>query len=329
MGGDRLRSTRDRVLGRSGACTMASPSCPKRRQREQQRLVSAAASLTMMPSGLTPPSSEAISDSTAAKNRIRSGDRVLLSLEDGNTFLVRMRPGASHSTHRGVIAHDCVIGAPWGTILSTTTGSKLYALRPGWTDSMMKVHRRTNIMYPKDVGYLLAELAVGPGARVVEIGCGSGAMTIALARAVHPGGEIYTYDRRPEFLRLAAANCSEAGFEEAIRFRHREPDEALEADTDVFFCDVPEPWLEVPEAYASLRGSGRFGAATPTYNQAERLAAALIGGGFAMTKTVEVLVRHILARPGRTRPAHRMIGHTQLLTTAIKVVPMQENGVTS
>lgn len=252
--------------------------------------------------------------------RTAPGDSVLLLLQDGKTFLIRVHPGRSHSTHKGAIAHDDLVDRPWGTELATNTGHPVYLLRPRWIDRMMKVKRRTNIMYPKDVAYLLAELDIGPGDRVVEIGCGSGAMTIALARAVHPGGTVYSYDRREEFLELARDNCEAAGMDEGVEFRLRQGDEPLETGVDAVFTDIPEPWAELPAIHAALLGSGTFAAGTPTFNQAERLASALVGQGFVRVETVEVLVREILARPGRTRPSHRMQAHTQLLTSATRTV---------
>jgi len=249
---------------------------------------------------------------------IQPGDQVLFTLEDGKTFLVRMEPGQRHSTHRGSVDHDTVIGSHWGDVLASTTGRDVYLVRPRGIDRMMKVHRRTNIMYPKDVAYLLGEMDIQSGDRVVEIGCGSGSMTQALARAVSPGGQVISYDRRPEFLELARDNCAIAGLTD-IDFRQRHAGDPLEPGVDAVFTDVPEPWAELAVIRDALRGSGRFGAGIPTFNQAEKLATALDHYGFALVETVEILRRSILARAGRTRPAHRMIGHTQLLTTAVRL----------
>jgi len=259
-----------------------------------------------------------------ALRQMSAGDQVLLVHEDQKTFLVELTPGRTFSTHKGAVAHDKLIGQPYGTQIVNSAGAPVFALRPIWVERMMKVDRRTNIMYPKDVAYLLARLGLGAGDRVVELGSGSGAMTMALAHAVRPGGRIYSYDRREDFLELAARNCARAGVgEDEVEFRLRIDGEDLEAEVDAVTCDIPEPWQEMGAAHAALVGSGRFAAATPTFNQAERVAACLAGGGFAMVQTTEVLVREILARPGRTRPAHRMVGHTQILTTAVKVFAQQ------
>ena len=246
---------------------------------------------------------------------------MLLVLDDERRFLIHLQPGRSFSTHKGAILHDSLIGQLYGRVFQTTSGSDIVAMYPTWVDRMMKVQRRTNIMYPKDVGYLIAQLGIGPGDEVVELGAGSGAMTIALAHAVAPGGKVYSYDRREEHLEQAVANCERAGVDADLTdFRLRGIGEPLPDGVAAIMCDIPEPWDEVSAARQSLVGSGRFASATPTFNQAERLGACLVGEGFAMVQTVEILVREILARPGRTRPAHRMVGHTQLLTTAINVV---------
>jgi tRNA (adenine57-N1/adenine58-N1)-methyltransferase len=251
---------------------------------------------------------------------IQAGDQVLVTLEDGKTFLLRLAPGKRHSMHKGALDHDDLIGREWGEVANTNTGAPVYLLRPRWIDRMMKVHRRTNIMYPKDVTYLIASLDIGPGSRVAELGSGSGAMTQALARAVSPGGAVFTYDRRPEFSELARSNCENAGIVEGVEYRIREAGDEIEPDVDAVLTDVPEPWVELPMIHRALRGSGRFAAGLPTFNQAENLAVGLENHGFAMIETLEIMVREILARAGRTRPAHRMIGHTMLLTTAVKVV---------
>ena len=255
------------------------------------------------------------------RDRMAKGSPVLLVLEDDRKFLVYLQPGRSFSTHKGAIQHDSLIGQAYGQIFKTSSESDILAVFPTWIDRMMKVQRRTNIMYPKDVGYLIAHLGIGPGDKVVELGSGSGAMTIALAHAVQPGGKIYTYDRREEHLRQAADNCERAGVPSSlVEFRLRGIGEALPDGVAAVTCDIPEPWDEVSAARECLIGSGRFASATPTFNQAERLASCLIGEKFAMVQTIEILVREILARPGRTRPGHRMVGHTQLLTTAVSTL---------
>ena len=267
---------------------------------------------------------------TTGHGRMAEGDVVLLVLEDERRFLIHLHPGRTFSTHKGVVHHDRLIDQPYGSLLRTSSGSPIHAMFPTWVDRMMKVQRRTNIMYPKDVGYLISELGLSPGDRVVELGTGSGAMTIALAHAVAPGGKVFTYDRRAEFKQRAADNVARAGVDPSlVEFRLRNNAEPLELEVNAVMCDIPEPWDEVTAARECLIGSGRFASATPTFNQVEKLAACLVGEGFAMVKTIEILVREIFARPGRTRPGHRMVGHTQLLTTALRVgdeIPWEEPG---
>lgn len=255
------------------------------------------------------------------RGRMAEGSPVLLVLEDERRFLIYLQPGRSFSTHKGAIEHECLIGQFYGQVFKTSSGSEILATYPTWVDRMMKVQRRTNIMYPKDVAYLIANLGIGAGDKVIELGSGSGAMTIALAHAVNPGGKVYSYDRREEHLQQAALNCERASVPGSLlEFRLRGIGEPLPEGVAAVMCDIPEPWDEVSAARRSLVGGGRFASATPTFNQAERLAASLVGEKFAMVQTFEILLREILARPGRTRPAHRMVGHTQLLTTAVNTL---------
>ena len=121
---------------------------------------------------------------------------------------------------------------------------------------------------------------------------------------------MYSYDRREEHLEQATKNCGRAGVDaDLVEFRLRGIGEPLPEGVAAIMCDIPEPWDEVTAARRSLVGSGRFASAMPTFNQAERLVACLVGEGFAMVHTVEILVREILARPGRTRPGGDVRGH--------------------
>ncbi len=249
---------------------------------------------------------------------IREGELVYLSLSDGKSFLLRMQRDTVFSTHQGTVAHNHMIGATWGAAVLSSSNKILYALRPRGVDHMMKLRRETNIMYPKDVFYLLAEMDLRPGDRVVELGSGSGSMTQALARAVSPGGLVFSYDLRPEFSELAQMNCRRAGISN-VEFRLREAEQAIEPDVDAVFTDVPEPWRELSAIRAALRGSGRYAAGLPTYNQAEKLAVALERHGFGRIECVELLHRRILTREGKTRPEQRMVAHTMLLLSAVKL----------
>lgn len=246
--------------------------------------------------------------------QIAVGDQILLCSPDRKTFLITVAADRTFSTHHGQLLHNDMIGKLYGEIVHSSTGQPYVMLDPTLEDRMMKVKRLTQIIYPKDAGLILIKTGVGSGMRVVECGAGSGASTLALAHAVAPDGRVYVYDREERFLRNAQANVERAGYGDLVEFKIRDVVEGFdEQDVDVVLLDLPSPWEGVEAATRALRGGGRLASILPTYNQVERLVEALEAAGFVMIETSEVLLRHILARPGKTRPFERMIGHTGFL----------------
>ena len=134
----------------------------------------------------------------------RENDLVFLMGRDRKSFIVRLEPGAELQTHRGVIRHDDLIGQPLGREVQSHLGYPFLVLEPSIHDLILGLKRTTQIMYPKDIGYLLLKMNVRPGSRVVEAGAGSGGLTLALAQAVMPTGRVYSYEVRPDVLKLAA-----------------------------------------------------------------------------------------------------------------------------
>jgi len=136
-------------------------------------------------------------------------------------FLVRLRQDEVQHTHKGLIPHADIIGQPSGTRLATHLGDHYVALLPSLHDIIMSIQRISQIVYPKEIGYILLKLNVGAGSRVIECGTGSGAMTIALAHAVRPEGRVYTYERRADMMRVAAKNLANAGLEDWVDLKER------------------------------------------------------------------------------------------------------------
>lgn len=257
------------------------------------------------------------------------GKAVLLYSSDGKSFLIKLQKGGKFHSHLGVVDHDLIAESDFGSTVASAKGAELYVLEPTTEDYIMNVARRTQIMYPKDIGLALLKAGVGPGSRVVELGSGSGALTIALARAVAPGGRVYSYDRNEQFQQVARANLERAGLADYVEFKIREVGSGFdETEADVVMLDVPNPWDGADDAWRALKGGGRLASFSPTFNQVERMAEKLERSGFVAIETVEVLHRYILARPGRTRPFNRMVGHTGFMTFARKVIK-KETGARS
>jgi len=245
------------------------------------------------------------------------GDLVLLVSSDHKRFIVRLAPGDDLHTHRGVVAHDQILGQIPGASVSSHIGARFTLLRPSWNELLMTLPRATQIVYPKDIGLLLLRLSIAPGTRVIEAGSGSGVLTTALARYVTPGGHVYSYDVRPDMLERARANVARVGLEDAVTFSQRSIEAGFqETDVDALFLDVREPWLYLGQAAAAMAEGSFFGAIVPTVNQVVDLVAGLARQPFTDVDIIELLERRYKAVPQRVRPLDRLTAHTGFLLFA-------------
>lgn len=251
--------------------------------------------------------------------RVNEGQLVLLVSEDEKTYLVQYRPGGRFVFHHGGVEFPEELH--YGDVLETTQGRKVYVLEPSTAELMIKVRRRTNIIYPREAGYIITHTNIQSGSKVLETGSGSGALTIALARIVGREGKVYSFERREEHLQRAVENVRRAGLQDRVHFQLLDP--AIEGypvkDMDVAVIDVPEPWTLVPAVKEALRGGGFWASLVPTVEQVVETVDALKEHGFVAVRTVELLEREILVRRGKTRPKETMIGHIGYLTFARKL----------
>ncbi len=239
-------------------------------------------------------------------------------------FLITLTSGAELHTHRGIVRHDDLIGRPWGSRVTTHLGATFYLLQPSLADLLIDLPRNTQILYPKDIGFILVTMGIGPGKRVIEAGSGSGSMTIALAYAVGPQGKVYSYEVRPEMQALARKNLTRLGLAERVEFKLRDLAEGCdETDAEAFFLDVPNPWDYIPQVWAALQPGGFFGSLVPTTNQVVQLLEALRREGFAFIEVCEILLRYYKPEPQRLRPTDRMVAHTGYLVFGRKVVAVE------
>ncbi len=235
-------------------------------------------------------------------------------------FLITLTPGKELHTHRGVLRHDDLIGLPWGTQVFSHQGSPFFLLQPSLADLLRDLPRRTQILYPKDIGFILVTMGIGPGQRVMEAGTGSGSLTVALAYAVGAQGRVISYEQRPEMQELARKNLARLGLDSRADFKLRDIAEGFdETDVDAFFLDVVNPWDYIPQVRAALKAGGFFGSLLPTVNQVTRLLTALRRNQFAFIEVCEILLRYYKPEPTRLRPTDRMVAHTGFLIFARKV----------
>jgi tRNA (adenine57-N1/adenine58-N1)-methyltransferase len=251
----------------------------------------------------------------------QENDLILLIGRDRNQFVIRLQAGGQLHTHRGCISHDDLLGRPLGREVRSHLGYPFVALEPSTFDLIRQLKRTTQIMYPKDIGYVLLKLNVMPGSRVIEAGTGSGGLSLALARAVGGEGRLYSYEVRSDILSLAQRNLEALGLGGNVEFKLRDIADGFdETDVDALFLDVRQPWLYLSQVVQGLKHSGFFGAILPTTNQVAELVAGLEAQQtFAHVEVEEILVRPYKAVPDRLRPADRMVAHTGYLTFARKV----------
>ncbi len=247
----------------------------------------------------------------------QEGDIVLLLGKDQREFMFRLQSGAELHTHRGIIRHDEVIGHRWGETLTTHIGYPYLLLQPSLDQLIRGIRRNTQIVYPKEIGYILIKMNIGPGVRVIEAGTGSGGLTLALARMVGPEGAVYTYEARPAMQALARRNLERLGLADNVHFHLRDIAGGFEEEeVDALFLDVREPWHYLDVVHRALRSGGFFGALLPTTNQVSELLAALEQAPFGFVEVEELLLRAYKPVPQRLRPQDRMVGHTGYLLFA-------------
>lgn len=255
----------------------------------------------------------------------QAGDLALLVGLRHKHFIFPLVPSGTFHSHRGILEHDDLIGRPWGSQVFSHQGSPFFLLQPSLADLLVDLKRNTQIMYPKDIGFILTSMSIGPGQTVMEAGTGSGSMTVALAYAVGPQGRVVSYERRPEFQNLARKNLERLGLEGRVLLRLGDIGEGFaETDADAFFLDVPNPWDYIPQVRAALKPGGFFCNLVPTFNQVEKLLHALQRGHFAFVEVCELLLRYYKPQPSRLRPTDRMVAHTGFLIFGRKIEPSED-----
>jgi tRNA (adenine57-N1/adenine58-N1)-methyltransferase len=255
----------------------------------------------------------------------RDGDLAQLVGLRHKHFIVPLKAGAKFESHRGIILHDELIGKQWGTQVFSHIGSPFFLLQPSLGDLLIDLPRTTQILYPKDIGFIFVTMGIGPGQTVMEAGTGSGSMTIALAYAVGPEGRVISYEVKPDVQNLARKNLTRFGFESRVDFKLRDIQEGFdETDADSFFLDVPNPYDYLNQIRRALKPGGFLCCLLPTMNQVEKTLIALRQANFAFVEVCEMLLRFYQAEPSRLRPTDRMVAHTGYLIFARRIEPPED-----
>ncbi len=255
----------------------------------------------------------------------RDGDLAQLVGLRHKHFIVTLQAGARFESHRGILQHDDLIGKPWGAQVFSHNGAPFFLLQPSLADLINELPRATQIMYPKDIGFILVTMGVGPGQAVMEAGTGSGSMTTALAYAVGSDGRVVSYEIKPDVQNLARKNLTRFGLASRVDFKLRDIQQGFdETDADSFFLDVPNPYDYAAQVRAALKPGGYLCCLIPTFNQVEKTLYSLKRENFAFIEVCEVLLRYYQPEPTKLRPTDRMVAHTGFLVFARRIEPSED-----
>lgn len=268
----------------------------------------------------------------SARHIFDEGDHALIIDRRGRRYLSLLRSGAKFESHLGAFEHDALIGADAGSWMTTNRGHVLLAVKPTMADFALEMPRIATVGYPKDLGAILVYGDIFPGARILEAGCGSGAVTMALLRAIGEHGTLVSYDVRQDMIDRTRENVSAMLADTSnLTLRLGDVYEGFEErELDRVVLDLPEPWLVVPHASESLLPGGIFVSFSPTVLQVHELVRTLRAAHtFEMMETMEVLQRPWNVSARSVRPEHRMVAHTGFITVARRCSPRPASNVSS
>lgn len=264
---------------------------------------------------------------TGAEQRrgpFRVGDKVQLTDPRGRLHTITLAPGATFHTHKGYFTHDDLIGKPEGWVVTNTAGIEYLALRPLLADYVLSMPRGAAVVYPKDAGQIITMADIFPGARVIEAGVGSGALTLSLLRAVGDHGSLHSIERREDFAAIARGNVETffGGAHPAWELSVGDladvlPTVAGPGTVDRVVLDMLAPWENLDAVATALAPGGVLICYVATTTQLSRTAEDLrLDGRYAEPQAFETMVRGWHLEGLAVRPQHRMIGHTGFLITA-------------
>ena len=253
------------------------------------------------------------------------GDRVQLTDAKGKLYSITLAQGAEWHTHKGMLKHDELVGLPEGSIVQTNGELKFQAFRPLLADYVLSMPRGATIIYPKDAAMILGVADVGPRMRVLEAGVGSGALSIAILRAIGSDGYLHSVEIREDFAKISEANVTNYFAAKPKNWQLTVgalQDQKFESDYDRVILDMLSPWECVETASAALVPGGVLLAYVATTTQLSKIAEAIKDcGNFTEPESSETIVRGWHHEGLAVRPQHRMIGHTGFLVFARRMAP--------
>jgi tRNA (adenine57-N1/adenine58-N1)-methyltransferase len=239
--------------------------------------------------------------------------------ENGRSYPVHIGGGMAKVTELGTVDTDRLAACAWGDSVEIG-GQKFVLLEPSILDRLGYIQRKAQIILPKDSAQVVMNCDIRSGSSVVEIGTGSGAMTIVLANFVAPSGKVISYEERDDFALLALRNVRKAELQKYVEIKKRDAIAGIdEKEADAVVIDIHDSWNVVGNAYSALKKGGHIASYSPTFNQVEQTVKALRERGFSDVRSLEILQREIIVHDMGTRPGFEMLGHTGFLTFARKI----------
>lgn len=254
--------------------------------------------------------------------KFKEGERVHLVNKKGRHYPLNLAGHKFFQFCGETVAHKEIIGKEDGSPITFSKGSKFIALRPTLSEYILKMPRGAQVIYPKDIGMILIQGDIYPGARIVEAGLGSGALTMALLRSAGREGIVISYEVREDFINRAVENIERyLGKVDNLIVKQKDIYEGIDEDgIDRIVLDLPEPWRVVEHAVRALRNGGIFLCYLPTILQVSKVVQALrTTGKFIQIEAIETLLRTWHVEENSVRPDHRMVAHTGFITAGRKV----------
>jgi len=246
--------------------------------------------------------------------KIRKNENILLLSEDKKfEKIIKYEPSKEIHTHLGKVVLP--ENLKYGEKLSSSKDKIFYVLKPSLSDMMMKIKRKTTIIYPKDAGFIILELGIKSGSKVCEVGTGSGAFLTLISSIVGSKGKVYTFERRKDFYELAKKNLENYGLSKNIEFNLRDVEKEgfPKIKVDAVFIDVPEPWKLIKFVPKILKPGHTLGSLSPNIEQIQKTKEEMEKKGFIRIRIYEILLREIMVRKIGTRPKEFGTLHTAYL----------------
>jgi len=248
---------------------------------------------------------------------IKVGDDVLIIYDRRKRWIRKVESGKTFHCHKGSFSFDEIIGKPFGIKIKTSKSVNLTIHKPIVVDFLTQMSHSSQIIYPKDAAIILLYTDIKPGSKVIEVGTGSGALTVILASYVAPNGRVFTYEVRKNAYKTALKNITRLKLDKFVTMKLKNAKEGIEEkEVDAVILDMGEPWVLIPHAAKVLKTSGKIAIFLPTYNQVEKTLRALKEEGFDDIMGMELLSRELQLKEDAIRPMTWTVGHTGFLIFA-------------